>query len=77
MQLKLSVTRRGTPICESTYQVSDAESFGAACSDIWEKLNRRKIASASSIGALYDSLEDSKAADLRGLRIEFEPVGDP
>jgi hypothetical protein len=77
VQLKLSVTRRGTPIFAATYQVSDAGSFGAACSDIWEKLNERKIAKASSIGALYDSLEDSKAADLRGLRIELEPVGDP
>jgi hypothetical protein len=77
MKLKLSVTRRGNPICEGIYQVGDAESFGVACSDVWEKLNQRKIAAASSIGALYDSLEDGKAMDLRGLQIEVEPVDDP
>lgn len=77
MKLKLSVTRRGSPIYEGIYTVADAESFGAACAAIWEKLNQQKIATASSIGALYDSLEESKAADLRGLRIEFEPVNDP
>ena len=77
MKLKFSVTKRGSPIWESTYQVSDAESFGVACSDIWEQLSQQKIAAASSIGALFESLEDSKAIDLRGLRIDLEPVDDP
>jgi hypothetical protein len=77
MKLRFSVTRDGSPICSGTYRVSDAESFGTACSDIWEKLNQRQIAIATSIGALYDSLEDSKAAELRGLRIELEPIDDP
>jgi hypothetical protein len=77
MKLKFSVTRQGRPICSGTYDVSDAESFGAACSDVWERLSRRQIATATSIGALYDSLEDSKAAELRGLRIELEPIDGP
>jgi hypothetical protein len=74
MKLKISVTRGKTPICEGIYSVSDAESFGAACSDIWEKLNERKVAAAENIGALYDSLEESRASDLRGLRIALEPL---
>ena len=74
MKLKFSVTRYGSPICEAIYGVTDAESFGAACSDIWEKLNQRRIAGAKSIGALYESLEDSRALELRGLRIDLEPL---
>jgi hypothetical protein len=74
MRVKLLVTRAGLPVCEGTYSVSDGESFGAACSDIWEKMNERKIAGAKNIGELYDSLEESKAAGLRGVRIELEPL---
>jgi hypothetical protein len=40
-------------------------------------MDQRKIAAARNIGALYDSLEDSKADELRGLRIELEPLDSP
>ena len=74
MKIKLAVKRDKLPICQGVYDVSDAESFGAACSNLWEKMEQRKVAAAKNIGALYESLEDSKAAELRGLRIELEPL---
>lgn len=77
MKLKLAVTRGKVPICQGVYDVSDAESFGVACSNLWEKMDQRKIAAARNIGALYDSLEDSKTDELRGLRIELEPLDNP
>ena len=77
MKLKLAVTRGKVSICQGIYDVSDAESFGAACSNLWEKMDQRKVAAAKNIGALYDSLEDSKADELRGLRIELEPLDKP
>ena len=73
MKLKMSVTRNGGQICEGVYAVSDAESFGAACSDIWEKLTARKIARARNVGALYDDLEEGMVADLTGVSIELQP----
>ena len=73
MKLKLLVTRNDAPVCEGVYAVSDAESFGVACSDLWEKLTARKIARARNVGALYDALEDNMVADLTGMRIQLEP----
>ena len=74
MKLKLLVTRNDAPFCEGVYAVSDAESFGVACSDLWEKLAARKVASARNVGALYDALGDSMAADLKDLRIQLVPL---
>jgi hypothetical protein len=74
MKLKLLVSRNGISIYAGIYTVSDAESFGVACSDLWEKLTALKIAKARNVGALYDALEDSMAADLKDLRIQLVPL---
>lgn len=71
MKLKLLVSRNGIPLYSGVYPVSDAESFGVACSDLWEKLTALKIATARNVGAMYEALEDSMAVDLKGLRIEL------
>jgi hypothetical protein len=73
MKLKMSVTRNGAPVCEGVYAVSDAESFGAACSDVWEKLTARKIARARNVGALFEALEEGMVADLTGISIQLKP----
>lgn len=74
MKLKLLVSRNGNSIYSGIYTVSDAESFGVACSDLWEKLTVQKIAAAPNVGALYDALGDSMAADLKDLRIQLVPL---
>jgi len=74
MRLNLLVTRNGSAVSSGVYTVSDAESFGAACSDLWEKLTAQKIEAAPNVGALYDALEDSMAADLKDLRIQLVPL---
>ena len=74
MKLKLVVTRNGISVYSGIYTVRDAESFGVACSDLWQKLTEQKIATARNIGALYDALEDSMAVDLKDLRIQLVPL---
>ena len=73
MKLKLLATRNGIAIYSGVHTVSDAESFGVACSDLWQKLTEQKIATARNVGAMYDALADSMAVDLMGVRIELVP----
>jgi hypothetical protein len=56
MKVKLRIHKDGAALCESTYEVSDAESFGKACADLWNRLHERTFARATSIGALFDQL---------------------
>jgi hypothetical protein len=51
--------------------VVDAESFGAACADAWAKLREQKFQRATSIGALYDTLDEHLIDVLQGAEISF------
>ena len=50
----------------------DAASFGDACADAWTKLREQKLQKATSIGALYDTLEEHLIDELHGVEITFE-----
>jgi hypothetical protein len=74
MKLRLRLLKNEASLAEGIYVVSDAESFGRAFSDVWQKLIEKKFGTAGSIGALYDSLDDSPLADLDGARIHLQTV---
>jgi hypothetical protein len=54
-----------------TYDVSDAESFGKACADLWTRLREDRLAKATSIGALYDQLNERLLDELHGAEISI------
>jgi len=56
MKVKLRIQKDGAALYEGTYDVSDADSFGKACADLWNQLHQRTFARATSIGALFDQL---------------------
>lgn len=72
MKLRLKATRRGALLCEAVHDVSDARSFGEACSDIWLKLAESKLGAATSIGAVYEALGESSVPDLNAVQISIE-----
>jgi hypothetical protein len=74
MKVKMRFIRKGTPLFEGLYEVSDSKSFADACAELWTKLAERNLASASSIGAAFEALSDSMVPDLDGTQIEFEKV---
>jgi hypothetical protein len=71
MKVKLRIRKDGKALYEGIYDVSDAESFGKACADAWTELRERRLAKASSIGALFDELDERLLDELYGADISL------
>ena len=72
--MKLQITKNGNALYEGVHDISDAESFGRACAGAWTKLREEKIAKASSIGALIESLDERLLDELQGTQISLCPA---
>ena len=72
MKLTFTATRGKIPLYKGTYDVSDAQTFGDACADMWTKLAQQSLASATNIGAAYEALGDNVIPDLRSVEVRFE-----
>jgi hypothetical protein len=70
MKVKLRIKSDDSLVYEGTY----AESFGAACADAWEKLRTERLEKATSIGALYDVLNDNVLDLLLGAKLSVDKV---
>jgi hypothetical protein len=71
MKVKLRIQKEGAALYEGSYEVFDADSFGKACADVWNQLRERRLARASSIGALFDELDDRLLEELYGADIRL------
>ncbi len=71
MKVRLQIRKRETVLQEGTYDISDAESFGRACADLWMQLQEQRLAKATSIGALYDRLDERLLDELYGAEISL------
>jgi hypothetical protein len=74
MNVKLRIKSDDSLLCEGTYDIRDAESFGAACADVWEKLRAERLGKATSIGALYDVLNDNVLDLLLRAKLSVEKL---
>jgi len=74
MKVKLRITSDDHILHEGTYDISDAETFGRACADAWETLRLERQEKATSIGALYDILNDSVLDLLLGTKISIDRI---
>ncbi len=74
MKVTLRITSDDHLLHEGTYDISDAESFGRACADAWEMLRSERLEQATSIGALYDMLNDSVLDLLIGAKLSIQKV---
>lgn len=59
MKVRFQVRKDGSTLLENIYDVADAESFAKACADIWQRLEVKEFATATSVGALMDRLEQN------------------
>lgn len=73
MKVNLKIAKDNVVLYEGVYDVRDASSFGKACADAWTRLCDRQFEKATSIGALYEALDDGVIEDLRGAHIILEP----
>jgi hypothetical protein len=69
MKVKLRIHKGKTVLYEGIHDVSDADSFGKACADVWNQLHERRLAQANSIGALFDALDQQLLDELHGAEI--------
>ena len=69
MKVKLRIQKDGTSLYEGVYDVSDADSFGKACAHLWTQLREQRLAKASSIGALFEALDERLLDELCGAEI--------
>lgn len=69
MKMKLRLEKADLVLLEHDYDISDAESFGRACADAWAQLRERRLEQATSIGALFEHLNDQLLDELDGARI--------
>lgn len=77
MNVKLRIHKNGHASYEGTYDICDAESFGRACADAWTRLREQRLENATSIGALYEALDDELLDDLLGADISLSKVPGP
>jgi hypothetical protein len=74
MKIKLTIGRNGAALYEGTHEITDAESFGRAFTDVWAQLQDRRLQKATSIGALMEVLNDDMLEELNGAQIGLEKV---
>jgi len=74
MKVKLRIKSDDRLLYEGTYDIRDAESFGTACADAWEKLRMERLEKATSIGALYDVLNDNVLELLMGAKLSVDKL---
>ncbi|HUB64716.1 MAG TPA: hypothetical protein VL996_09770 [Methylocella sp.] len=72
MKIKLRVTKADAVLYEGVHDIQDAEGFGAACAEVWEHLRAQRLEKATSIGALYDVLNDDVLDLLQGAKINLD-----
>jgi len=52
MRIKLQISK--DVLYNGDYEIKDVESFGKACSDAWQQLQRAQLSRETSIGALME-----------------------
>jgi len=71
MKVRLRIHRGGAVLYEGIHDVADADSFGRACAHAWTQLQEQKLEKATSVGALYNALEERLLDDLDGAEISL------
>jgi hypothetical protein len=66
MKVKLKIEKGDGVLYEQSYDIADAESFGQACADAWRQLREQRLAHATSIGELFEHLNDQLLDELNG-----------
>ena len=75
MRTTMQISKEGKMVDAGIYEIADAESFAKACREEWSALKARDMNTATSIGDLYDRMENTTER-LHGMIISFANVDD-
>jgi hypothetical protein len=71
MKMRLRIQRSGAVLYDGVHEVSDADSFGRAFAGAWTHMLEQKFNKASSVGALFDALDERMLEELYGAEIRL------
>lgn len=74
MKVRLKLTKDGTPFYSAAFDMSDADGFGRAWANAWEKIKQDRMARETSIGAVMEHLHDDVIDQLNGAQISLERI---
>jgi hypothetical protein len=69
MKVQFQISKHGDTIFSGAYDVTDADSFGQACTDAWVRIKQQRMERETSIGALVEHLDRSVLDQLNGASI--------
>ena len=71
MKVRLKIEKDHAVLYEHGYEIFDAESFGKACAHAWTQVREKRFAGATSIGALFEQLDDQLLEELDGAKFSL------
>jgi len=71
MKMRLEIRKNGGTVFEGVLDATDAESFGTSWADVWNALSRQSAEAATSIGALYERLNERVLDQLNGAEVRL------
>jgi hypothetical protein len=71
VKINLQLHKDEAVLYQGVYDVSDADSFGKACADLWNRLREQRLAAATSVGALFEELDARLLDELYGAEIRL------
>jgi hypothetical protein len=71
MRMKLELMKAGKAVLAGEFEVSDAESFGHACTELWMQLEKRGFDKTTSVGEFMERAGESVARELVGSALTF------
>ncbi len=71
MGVRSKISKDDGLLNEGTYDIFDGESFGTACTHAWNQLRDQRLAKTTSIGALFDALNEQLLDELYGATINL------
>jgi hypothetical protein len=71
MKMRLAIRRGEATLYDGVHDVSDADSFGRAFTQAWNHLQEKDFEKATSVGALFDSMEERLLDRLLGADIRL------
>jgi hypothetical protein len=74
MKVRLKIEKDDEVLYDRGYDISDAESFGRACAHAWTQLREQRFERATSIGALFEDLNDQLLDELNGATFSLAKI---
>ncbi len=71
MRMKVELKKSEGVLVSEVFEISDPESFAAACRELWSRLEQRCLAGTANVGELMDMTGEGVTQALDGAELRF------